>query len=53
MTYLIQILLPLFDNDGQAFEAREYVALRSELAERSGGGAPGALFTRLYRGLRT
>ena len=37
MTYLIQILLPLYDNEGQAFEAREYVELRSELADRFGG----------------
>ena len=35
--YLIQILLPLYDNDGHAFEAREYVQLRSELADRFGG----------------
>lgn len=37
MTYLIQILLPLYDNDGHAFEAREYVELRGELADRFGG----------------
>jgi hypothetical protein len=37
MTYLIQILLPLYDNDGHAFEAGEYVQLRSELADRFGG----------------
>jgi hypothetical protein len=35
--YLVQILLPLFDNDGHAFEAAEYVRLRSELADRFGG----------------
>jgi len=37
MTYLVQILLPLYDNDGHAFEAAEYVQLRSELADRFGG----------------
>ena len=35
--YLVQILLPLFDNDGHPFEAGEYVRLRSELADRFGG----------------
>ena len=35
--YLVQILLPLYDNAGQAFDAREYVELRSELADRFGG----------------
>ena len=37
MTYLVQILLPVYDNDGQAFEASEYIRLRSELADRFGG----------------
>ena len=35
--YLVQILLPLYDNAGQAFDVREYVELRSELADRFGG----------------
>lgn len=35
--YLVQLLLPLFDNDGTAFEAGEYVRLRTELADRFGG----------------
>ena len=35
--YLVQILLPVYDNHGQAFDAHEYVELRSELAERFGG----------------
>ena len=35
--YLVQILLPLFDNDGHPFEAADYVRLRSELADRFGG----------------
>ena len=35
--YLVQILLPLYDNQGHAFEAREYVDLRHELADRFGG----------------
>jgi hypothetical protein len=37
MTYLIQILLPLYDNDGHPFEARDYLELRGELADRFGG----------------
>jgi hypothetical protein len=35
--YLVQILLPLYDNEGHAFEAGDYVELRSELADRFGG----------------
>ena len=35
--YLVQILLPLYDNEGLAFEAGEYVRLRAELADRFGG----------------
>jgi hypothetical protein len=37
MTYLIQILLPLYDNEGHEFSADEYVQLRTELADRFGG----------------
>ena len=35
--YLIQILLPLYDNEGQPFAAADYVKLRTELADRFGG----------------
>ena len=35
--YLVQILLPLYDNEGHAFEAVDYLQLRSELADRFGG----------------
>jgi len=35
--YLIQILLPLYDNDGHAFEQSDYLTLRSELTDRFGG----------------
>jgi hypothetical protein len=35
--YLVQILLPLYDNEGHAFDASEYVRLRAELADRFGG----------------
>jgi hypothetical protein len=35
--YLVQILLPVYDNEGHAFDAHEYVQLRLELAERFGG----------------
>ncbi len=35
--YLVQILLPLYDNAGHTFETTEYVRLRAELADRFGG----------------
>jgi hypothetical protein len=35
--HLIQILLPLKDNDGRPFEAADYGRVRTELAERFGG----------------
>ncbi len=35
--YLVQILLPVYDNEGQAFDALEYVQLRAALADRFGG----------------
>lgn len=35
--YLVQILLPVYDNAGHAFEPDDYVELRSELADRFGG----------------
>jgi len=35
--YLVQILLPLYDNEGHAFEPVDYAQLRSELADRFGG----------------
>jgi hypothetical protein len=35
--YLIQILLPLFDNEGQPFPHSDYMRVRSELTERFGG----------------
>lgn len=35
--YLVQILLPMFDNEGLAFEPDDYVQLRSELADHFGG----------------
>lgn len=35
--YLVQILLPLHDNDGRAFERERFAAVRSELGERFGG----------------
>lgn len=35
--YLVQLLLPLYDNEGRPFEQKEYVALRSDLADRFGG----------------
>ena len=37
MTYLIQILLPLYDNDGKPFQPADYLQLRTELADRFGG----------------
>jgi hypothetical protein len=35
--YLIQILLPLYDNDGQPFGHEQYLGLRDALSERFGG----------------
>lgn len=35
--YLIQILLPLYDNDGQPFPQEEFILVRDELTERFGG----------------
>lgn len=35
--YLIQILLPLYDNAGARFSQREYTRVRDELTERFGG----------------
>jgi hypothetical protein len=35
--YLVQILLPVYDNEGHAFEPIDYAQLRSELADRFGG----------------
>jgi hypothetical protein len=35
--YLIQILLPLRDNDGNAFPRADFDHVRTELAERYGG----------------
>ena len=35
--HLIQILLPLSDNEGQPFPRSEYMCVRSELTERFGG----------------
>ena len=37
MTTLVQILLPLFDNDGKSFERSVYDGLREELTRRFGG----------------
>ena len=35
--YLVQLLLPLYDNDGHPFPATLYARLRAELTERFGG----------------
>jgi hypothetical protein len=35
--HLVQILLPLRDNEGRAFESSAYGRVRTELAERFGG----------------
>jgi hypothetical protein len=35
--HLIQILLPLFDNEGRHFLSRDYAEVRAELTERFGG----------------
>jgi len=35
--YLIQILLPLYTNEGEAFEQRAYDRVRDELTKKFGG----------------
>ncbi len=35
--FLVEILLPLYDNEGRAFGAAEFDRVRDELAERFGG----------------
>jgi len=35
--YLIEILLPVLDNEGRPFAAKTYRTLRDELTERYGG----------------
>ena len=35
--HLIQLLLPLYDNEGKAFPASHFAAVRSELTDRFGG----------------
>jgi hypothetical protein len=35
--YLIEILLPLRDNDGHPFHARDYQSLRDQLTDHFGG----------------
>ncbi len=35
--HLIQILLPLYDNEGQPFTQDEFLKVRDELSERFGG----------------
>lgn len=35
--HLVQILLPLYDNEGLPFPLRAYEALRTELTDRFGG----------------
>jgi hypothetical protein len=37
MPHLVQILLPLRDNDGHPFQAADFARVRTELAERFGG----------------
>jgi hypothetical protein len=35
--FVVQILLPVFDNEGRAFDASHYTDVRTELADRFGG----------------
>ena len=35
--YLVQILLPLYDNSGNPFPREEFLRVRDELSERFGG----------------
>ena len=38
--HLVQLFLPLHDNDGERFPASSFVAVRTELAEAFGGYPP-------------
>jgi hypothetical protein len=35
--YLVQLLLPLYDNDGKGFSPEHYSAIRGELTKKFGG----------------
>ena len=35
--HLVEILLPVADNEGQPFDARKYAVVREELSRRFGG----------------
>lgn len=35
--YLVQILMPLFDNDGRKIEAEAFRSVRAEMVDRFGG----------------
>ena len=35
--YLVQVLLPLYDNDGELFSREEFARVRRELTDRFGG----------------
>jgi hypothetical protein len=35
--HIVQILLPVFDNEGRKFDASHYTDVRTELADRFGG----------------
>ena len=35
--HIVQILLPVFDNEGREFDASHYTHVRTELADRFGG----------------
>src|SRR4051812_30716361 len=37
MSHLVQVLLPLFDNEGRRFEEAQFAEIRRELTERFGG----------------
>ena len=37
MTHLVEILLPLSDNDGRRFDRQAFARVREELVERFGG----------------
>lgn len=37
MMFIVQILLPLYDNEGDRFDADDYIAVRTELTRQYGG----------------
>ena len=46
--HLVEILLPVADNEGQRFDARKYEEVRQDLSRRFGPGRTDELMTELH-----